>query len=97
MYTVKLQDEINRLGKTTNVSCGAVLGAIHRAWIDIKSSFTSGDVEAIVNACFTGEESAIATYESTLNIEELNADQIDLISSQLSRIKSVLLTIKAKN
>lgn len=96
MYIVELQDEINRLGKTTDTSGGGVLGAIHRAWIDIKSSFTSGDVEAIVNACITGEESAVASYESALDIDELSADQITLISKQLIGIKSALLTIQAK-
>ncbi|MBC5840019.1 MAG: PA2169 family four-helix-bundle protein [Flavobacteriaceae bacterium] len=96
LYIVELQDEINRLGKTTDASGGGVLGAIHRAWIDIKSSFTSGDVEAIANACITGEESAIASYETALDIEELGADQIALISKQLTGIKSALLTIKAK-
>jgi uncharacterized protein (TIGR02284 family) len=96
LYIVELQDEINRLGKTTDVSGGGALGAIHRAWIDIKSSFTSGDTESIVNACITGEESAIEKYESALDVEELGADQVALISKQLSGIKSALMTIKAK-
>lgn len=96
LYIVELQDEINRLGKTTNASGGGALGAIHRAWIDIKSSFTSGDTEAIINACITGEEAAIGSYEAALDIETLNTDQVALISAQLTGIKSALMTIKAK-
>jgi uncharacterized protein (TIGR02284 family) len=96
LYIVELQDEINRLGKTTDASGGGALGAIHRAWIDIKSSFTSGDTEAIVNACITGEEAAIEKYEMALDVEELGTDQVALISKQLSSIKSTLMSIKAK-
>jgi uncharacterized protein (TIGR02284 family) len=69
---------------------------VHRAWIDIKGLFTSGDTEAIVNACITGEESAIEKFQAALDVEELNAEQVALISKQLSGIKSTLASIKAK-
>ncbi|NGY36204.1 PA2169 family four-helix-bundle protein [Flavobacterium sp. XN-5] len=97
LYIVELQDEINRLGKSTDAAGGGVLGAIHRAWIDIKSTFTSGDTEAIVNACITGEEAAIEKYESALEKEELQPTQSALISKQLNGIKAVLMSLKAKN
>ncbi len=96
LYIVELQDEINRLGKSTEVSGGGALGAVHRAWLDIKALFTSGDTEAIVNACITGEEAAIEKYQVALDVTELNADQVALISKQLSGIKSTLASIKAK-
>lgn len=97
LYIVELQDEINRLGKSTDASGGGVLGAIHRAWIDIKSTFTSGDTEAIVEACITGEEAAIEKYESALEKEELQATQSALISKQLNGIKAVLMSLKARS
>lgn len=97
LYIVELQDEINRLGKSTDAAGGGVLGAIHRAWIDIKSTFTSGDTEAIVNACITGEEAAIEKYESALEKEELQPTQSALISKQLNGIKAVLMSLKAKS
>lgn len=96
LFIVELQDEINRLGKSTDTAGGGALGAIHRAWIDIKSSFTSGDTEAIINACITGEEAAIENYETALNKKELDANQIALISKQLNNIKTTLAKIKAK-
>lgn len=97
LYIVELQDEINRIGKSTDAAGGGVLGAIHRAWIDIKSTFTSGDIEAIVNACITGEEAAVEKYESALEKEELQPTQSALISKQLNGIKAVLMSLKAKN
>ena len=63
LFIVELQDEINKLGKSTDTSGGGPLGALHRTWIDIKSSFTGGDTQAIINACVTGEEAAIEKYK----------------------------------
>lgn len=93
LFIVELQDQINKLGKSTDTSGGGALGAIHRAWIDIKSSFTSGDTEAIVNACITGEEAAIEKYEMALKKEELEQSQIAVISKQLNSIKAILMKL----
>lgn len=97
LFIVELQDEINRLGKSTDTSGGGPLGALHRAWIDIKSSFTSGDTEAIVNACVTGEEAAIEKYKMALEKNELDGSQIAIVSKQLNSIQSTLDRIKMKS
>lgn len=94
LFIVELQDEINRLGKTTDTSGGGPLGAIHRAWIDIKSTFTSNDTEAIINACITGEEAAVEKYEMALKNEYLDPDQVTLITRQLNTIRAVLMKLK---
>ncbi|KIQ19312.1 hypothetical protein RT99_15300 [Flavobacterium sp. MEB061] len=97
LFIVELQDEINKLGKSTDTSGGGPLGALHRAWIDIKSSFTSGDTEAIVNACVTGEEAAVEKYKMALEKNELDGSQIAIISKQLNSIQSTLDRIKMKS
>ncbi|MEZ0128989.1 PA2169 family four-helix-bundle protein [Flavobacterium sp. LBUM151] len=97
LFIVELQDEINKLGKSTDTSGGGPLGALHRAWIDIKSSFTSGDTEAIVNACVTGEEAAIEKYKMALEKNELDGSQIAIVSKQLNSIQSTLDRIKMKS
>jgi len=96
LFIVELQDEINKLGKSTDTSGGGPLGALHRAWIDIKSSFTSGDTEAIVNACVTGEEAAVEKYKMALEKNELNGGQTAIVSKQLNSIQSTLDRIKMK-
>ena len=96
LFIIEIQDEINKLGKSTDTAGGGPLGAIHRAWIDIKSSFTSGDTEAIINACVTGEEAAIDKYKSALAKNELEASQIAIVSKQLNSIENTLTKIKAK-
>lgn len=96
LFIVELQDEINKLGKSTDTAGGGPLGALHRAWIDIKSSLTSGDTEAIINACITGEEAAIEKYQMALEKNELDSSQIAIVSKQLNSIENTLTKIKAK-
>jgi len=96
LFIVELQDQINKLGKSTDNSGGGTLGALHRAWIDIKSAFTGGDTEAIINACITGEEAAIEKYKKALEENNLEHDQIYIISKQLNSIQNTLSQIKMK-
>lgn len=96
LFIVEIQDEINRLGKSTDTAGGGPLGALHRAWIDIKSVFTSGDSESIINACITGEEAAIEKYKMVLEKNELDFNQVDIISRQLTSIENTLAKIKMK-
>ena len=96
LFIVELQDEINKLGKSTDTSGGGPLGALHRTWIDIKSSFTGGDTEAIINACVTGEEAAIEKYKNALEENRLEYNQVNIVSKQLNSIQNTLSLIKMK-
>jgi uncharacterized protein (TIGR02284 family) len=96
LFIVELQNEINKLGKSTDTSGGGPLGALHRTWIDIKSSFTGGDTEAIINACITGEEAAIEKYKKALEDNELEHSQVFIVSKQLNSIQNTLSQIKMK-
>ena len=96
LFIVELQDEINKLGKSTDTFGGGPLGALHRTWIDIKSSFTGGDTEAIINACITGEEAAIEKYKKALEDNELEHSQVFIVSKQLNSIQNTLSQIKMK-
>jgi len=96
LFIVELQDEINKLGKSTDTSGGGPLGALHRTWIDIKSSFTGGDTEAIINACITGEEAAIEKYKTALEENHLEYSQVSVVSKQLNSIQNTLSQIKMR-
>jgi uncharacterized protein (TIGR02284 family) len=96
LFIVELQDEINKLGKSTDTSGGGPLGALHRTWIDIKSSFTGGDTEAIINACITGEEAAIEKYKMAIEENHLEYSQISVVSKQLNSIQNTLSQIKMR-
>ncbi|QSW90523.1 MULTISPECIES: PA2169 family four-helix-bundle protein [Flavobacterium] len=96
LFIVELQDQINKLGKSTDNSGGGPLGALHRTWIDIKSAFTGGDAEAIINACITGEEAAIEKYKKALEENHLEQDQVYIVSKQLNSIQNTLSQIKMR-
>ncbi|MRX66897.1 conserved hypothetical protein [Flavobacterium resistens] len=96
LFIVELQDEINKLGKSTDTSGGGPLGALHRTWIDIKSSFTGGDTKAIINACVTGEEAAIEKYKMALDENHFEHSQVYIVSKQLNSIQNTLSQIKMR-
>ena len=96
LFIVELQNQINKLGKSTDTSGGGPLGALHRTWIDIKSAFTGGDTEAIINACITGEEAAVEKYKMALEDNHLEHDQIYIVSKQLNSIQNTLSQIKMR-
>ncbi|MDQ6527848.1 PA2169 family four-helix-bundle protein [Flavobacterium sp. LHD-85] len=96
LFIIELQNLINKLGKSTDTSGGGPLGALHRAWIDIKSAFTGGDTESIINACITGEEAAVEKYKKALEENHLEHDQVYIISKQLNSIQNTLSQIKMR-
>jgi uncharacterized protein (TIGR02284 family) len=67
-FALQLQAEVERLGGTAGES-GSITAALHRGWIDVKSAFSGGDGSAIVAACETGEDAAVAAYERVLNMD----------------------------
>ncbi|WP_245447198.1 DUF892 family protein [Mucilaginibacter celer] len=58
-------------------------GDLHRAWIDIKSTFTGSDLTAILNECERGEDAAKAAYKDALDPEnELNPQLQQVLLAQ---------------
>ncbi len=75
-----LQNEVLRLGGDPEKS-GSVAGSLHRGWIDIKSAILGKDVEAILNECERGEDSAVQNYKEALD-NNLPANVANLILRQ---------------
>ena len=58
-------------------------GDLHRAWIDIKSTFTGSDLLAILNECERGEDAIKAAYRDALNPEnELSPELAQVLQRQ---------------
>lgn len=58
-------------------------GALHRAWLDIKSAFTGGDMEAVLNECERGEDAIKAAYFKALDPEnELSPEIVEVLQTQ---------------
>ncbi|HUR36587.1 MAG TPA: PA2169 family four-helix-bundle protein [Terriglobales bacterium] len=79
-FASELENEVRRLGEADVDKSGSTLGAMHRAWIDLKSSLGGGD-EAIIGAAETGEDSAKQAYQEALE-ENLPGDIKEIIRRQ---------------
>ncbi len=100
-YAAELTDAVNSLNGSPDNS-GGPLGALHRVWMDIKAAITSGDREAILNACITGEEAAVKAYTEVLEnpgitgrIHEIIIQQLGAIQAALNSIRSLVPTMKS--
>ncbi|HSJ66290.1 MAG TPA: PA2169 family four-helix-bundle protein [Anditalea sp.] len=94
-YVSQLQQEIISLKGQPKDSDGDVKGALHRTWLSIKSTFTGGNKDTIINGCITGEESAINSYKDALSKDHISGATRDLLNHHLRGIENSLASIKA--
>src|SRR5436189_4412015 len=89
----ELQSQAQSLGEVRPETSGSAAGALHRAWINLKSAVTSGDDHAILAECERGEDSAVKAYEKAMN-DNLPAQFLEIVSRQYSEIKNAHDRIK---
>lgn len=63
----ELQQQVQALGGDPE-KAGSTAGALHRAWINVKGTFTGKDDGAILNEAERGEDSAVKNFEEALNM-----------------------------
>jgi uncharacterized protein (TIGR02284 family) len=85
----ELTQKINDLNGTVDDS-PSWLGTLHRGWLDIKSAFTDGGEEAVLDECERGEQVAIDNYNEALNNETWPEEVSSLIRNQMEEIRSAL-------
>lgn len=93
-FAGELQSEANQLGESEPEESSSAAGAMHRAWINIKSAITSGDDHAILAECERGEDSAVEEYQEAMEEEELSAPIREIVSRQYGEVKSAHDRIK---
>ena len=62
----ELQDCVAALGGTATTS-GTTAGALHRGWMNLRTSVTSADDLALLQECERGEDHAKACYAAAMN------------------------------
>lgn len=74
--------------KGTPQDSPSVTGAVHRTWIDIKNSFTVGNLElsTLENVVF-GEKAAIEAYQNALDSGALCEKSTKVVAEQLRSLK----------
>lgn len=73
----------------------SVSGSLHRAWIDVKNTFTFSTLEesTLENVIF-GENAAIQSYQEALDSDDLDLESTEVISEQLKNIKDTCREFK---
>ena len=86
-FAGELQAEALQMGESEPEESSSASGAMHRAWINLKSAVTSGDDHAILAECERGEDSAVHEFEEAMQ-DGLTSPLRDIVSRQFSEIKS---------
>ena len=93
-FALALKNEVKRLGGDPEKG-GDTLGALHRTWMDIKSTITTGDRDGILKICITGEEAAVKAYSEQLKNDIPDNNIRDLLNQQLNSIQQALNNIRS--
>jgi uncharacterized protein (TIGR02284 family) len=86
-FAGELQNHAIQMGESNPENTSSTAGALHRAWINMKSAITSQDDHAILAECERGEDSAVAEYKK--------ATARDIVSRQYTAVKAAHDRIKA--
>lgn len=86
-FVRELQAEVERLGgkPSESESLGA---ALHRGWMNVKSTLSGGDIGGIIAACESGEDSALAAYDRAARTDVTGKTRT-LIDKQFQQVKEV--------
>ena len=86
-YATEIDREIRTLGGDPENST-SLAADLHRAWINIKTTFTGNDDKAVVEECKRGDGQALDDYQEILQSTSLAASTRELLLRQKERIES---------
>jgi uncharacterized protein (TIGR02284 family) len=86
-FATELQSQARSLGEPEPETSSTAAGALHRAWINLKSAVTRGDDHAILAECERGEDSAVEQYKKAVD-DNLSAQLREMVSRQYAEIKN---------
>jgi len=94
-FSEELRNEVNQLGHHADNDTSNT-GALHRAWIDVKATFTGHDRKAILAECERGEDAIKKAYRDALSPEhDLSAEVMPILLRQQQAIETSHDRIKA--
>ena len=87
-YAAELTNEVESLGgEPATGTTGS--GKIHRAWMDVKATFSGKDRQSMLESCEFGEDASQKAYKAALASDaEMSADTRQLITEQQSSLKT---------
>src|SRR4051812_2767697 len=84
-FAGELQSEAVQLGESKPEDSSSTAGALHRAWINLKSAVTSGDDHAILAECERGEDSAVNEFKEAME-DSLSSPIREIVSKQYQEV-----------
>src|SRR5213080_321946 len=87
-FATELQSQARQFGEPKPEDSSSAAGAMHRAWINLKSVVTSGDDHAILAECERGEDSAVKEYREAIDKEELSSPIRQMVSRQYTEVQN---------
>lgn len=94
LYRTALGTELQTLGSSIPTGTSGS-GSIHRAWLELKATFTGHGREAILASCEFGEDAIRKSYESALSSEHLPEYLSTIVLAEKGELKLVHDEIKA--
>ena len=89
----ELKSEIKAFGQDVDKG-GSVTGSAHRAWMDVKSLFSSDNEESMLEEAIRGEKASIEEYDEVLSETSLPSSTKTILMNQKSQIQTGLSKIK---
>lgn len=90
----ELKDEIRSFGKEPDKGT-SLTGDLHRAWMDLKSAFSSDKEEAILEEAIRGEKAAVNDYNEIINDREVPPSTSNILIKQRNSVEEALIKAKA--
>ena len=85
-FAGELQSEVRSMGEPDPEDSSSASGAMHRAWINVKSAVTSRDRHAILAEAERGEDSAVSAYKDAMS-QDLPAPIKSIVARQATQVK----------
>ncbi|NJW53039.1 ferritin-like domain-containing protein [Salinimicrobium oceani] len=89
----ELKSEIRNLGEDPDKGT-SLKGDAHRAWMDLKTAFSSDNEEAVLEEAIRGEKVAVEDYNKIINNAELPPSTVNLLIKQRNAIERTLNEVK---
>ena len=86
-FVTALQTEARKFGEKEPDNDSSAAGALHRGWINLKSTVTGGNEHAILAECERGEDSAVEEFQKAVQ-DELPPALREVILRQYGEIKA---------
>lgn len=86
-FAGELQSEVVQMGDPDPEDSSSTSGAMHRAWINVKSAVTNRDRHAILAEAERGEDSAVAAYKDAME-KDLPAPIREIVARQSAEVKA---------